>query len=382
MKFDDKEEGYVIGADLKKTVTITNTGNSAVELTNNTLKDFTAEGLENGTLSAGQAAVVTIYPNTGLKAGTYQEELTVATQKNTAVKILVGFVVKEKTTEAPTQEPTTEPITKPTQEPTTEPETEPTTEPETEPVTEPTTKPVTEPKTEPTTEPVTEEYHIIQGENGVYNVTEMQDYTVKCDGSIDKFIEVQMDDVTVDSSNYTVVSGSTIITFTQDYMNQLSTGKHSVKLVYTDGDVETFVTISKKAEQPTESKPVVGPTKESTSAKATEVTTKESTSAKPTEAVTKESTNAKPTEAVTKESTSAKATEAVTKESTSAKPTEVTTKENTSVTTTETQSDTTREEKIEEPHTGDSSRAVVWLFSMLLSFGMISVLFKIKKTNK
>ena len=59
-----------------------------------------------------------------------------------------------------------------------------------------------------------------------------------------------MDDNLVDSSNYTAVSGSTVITFNKDYMNSLTVGNHSLKLTYIDeGEATTTFTVAEKEKE-------------------------------------------------------------------------------------------------------------------------------------
>lgn len=48
---------------------------------------------------------------------------------------------------------------------------------------------------------------------------------------IDTFLHVEVDGAIVDAKNYTVTQGSTIVTFTADYMRSLATGKHTISIV-------------------------------------------------------------------------------------------------------------------------------------------------------
>ena len=58
--------------------------------------------------------------------------------------------------------------------------------------------------------------------------------TINADNS--KFLNIYMDDVLVDNSNYTRKAGSTVITFKKEYMQSLSTGTHTIVVDYTDGE--------------------------------------------------------------------------------------------------------------------------------------------------
>lgn len=48
----------------------------------------------------------------------------------------------------------------------------------------------------------------------------------------------------VDSSNYTVKEGSTIITLKAEYLNALNVGTHTFELMWADGSAETTFTVS------------------------------------------------------------------------------------------------------------------------------------------
>ena len=70
--------------------------------------------------------------------------------------------------------------------------------------------------------------------------------TIYCTGDFDKFVNVEMDGVVVDPSNYTVVEGSTVLTFASSYLDTLATGQHTVTLNYIDGSISTTLTILDK----------------------------------------------------------------------------------------------------------------------------------------
>ncbi len=59
--------------------------------------------------------------------------------------------------------------------------------------------------------------------------------TIYCQGALSEFISVEMDGEVVDSANYTLTEGSTIVEFDSEYLDTLSQGTHSVTLNYTEG---------------------------------------------------------------------------------------------------------------------------------------------------
>ncbi len=86
-------------------------------------------------------------------------------------------------------------------------------------------------------------YHIGRDEGVVIHTT----------GALDRLQKVQVDGRDVDSKDYTLRNGSTILTFTKAYMDKLSVGEHSVKLSYEVGSVEVIVKVSEtKTETGTE----------------------------------------------------------------------------------------------------------------------------------
>ncbi len=59
--------------------------------------------------------------------------------------------------------------------------------------------------------------------------------TIRSSAPLSKFKEVKVDNAVVDSSNYTLTEGSTIITFKESYLKTLSEGEHALKIISTDG---------------------------------------------------------------------------------------------------------------------------------------------------
>ena len=98
---------------------------------------------------------------------------------------------------------------------------------------------------EPST-PEIPNYRIIDGADGTFTINTDGTYTIRANGDFSKFVSVEVDGKTVDRSNYTAKSGSTIIIFTESYMNSLSAGTHTIKVNYTDGSTSTSVTVAMK----------------------------------------------------------------------------------------------------------------------------------------
>ncbi len=68
--------------------------------------------------------------------------------------------------------------------------------------------------------------------------------TITCDGPVDKFMYLLMDGNIVATSNYTIQSGSTIATFTKEFIASLSVADHVVQFQYNDGYALTGLKIT------------------------------------------------------------------------------------------------------------------------------------------
>ncbi|MDR0334816.1 MAG: hypothetical protein LBH69_02890 [Methanomassiliicoccaceae archaeon] len=69
-------------------------------------------------------------------------------------------------------------------------------------------------------------------------------YTITVSADISKFTGVKMNGITVDPSNYSAVSGSTVITFKEAYMSALSAGDHTIDILFTDATASTTLKIT------------------------------------------------------------------------------------------------------------------------------------------
>ena len=94
------------------------------------------------------------------------------------------------------------------------------------------------------------EYKVIEGAEQTYTIKEDTGARFRIDADYSLFNnKVYVDNVLVDSSNYTSKSGSTIIVLNKDYVDTLAVGEHTLKVAFTDGgEAETTFTIARKAE--------------------------------------------------------------------------------------------------------------------------------------
>lgn len=93
-------------------------------------------------------------------------------------------------------------------------------------------------------------YDIIKGEDGKYTQGGSKGLSFTANGAYSKFTGILVDNKVVDSKHYTAESGSTIITLKASYLDTLSTGKHTLTVVYTDGETSCEFNIAAKSTTP------------------------------------------------------------------------------------------------------------------------------------
>ena len=95
LNFGSAYTGYAQPA--SKTVTVKNTGNQPVTLTQPaSTSSFEVGTLSKTTLAAGDTATFTVQPKAGLSAGTYSDTITVSGSENVTVTITASFTVKSR----------------------------------------------------------------------------------------------------------------------------------------------------------------------------------------------------------------------------------------------------------------------------------------------
>ncbi len=148
-------------------------------------------------------------------------------------------------------------------------------------------------------------YNIIEGADSTWNANSDEGITIRGDGDFNKFVGVNVDGELLDSVNYTVEMGSTVITLHADYLATLAEGAHAFEIVWNDGSAATTFSVSKdtKSQDPgatTEGVTSEEPTTETTT--ASDATT-QAANDEPTSELT--GTNASTTETASTEASSA-----------------------------------------------------------------------------
>ena len=97
-------------------------------------------------------------------------------------------------------------------------------------------------------EVIPKEYSFIEGANQTYTIDNSKNAKFRIDADYSLFEnKVYVDDKLVDSTNYDSKSGSTVITFKDEYLKTLSVGEHELKVTFSDnGEAITKFTIKEK----------------------------------------------------------------------------------------------------------------------------------------
>ncbi len=109
------------------------------------------------------------------------------------------------------------------------------------------------------------DYRVVDGNGGRWTVGSGESLTFTANGAAAKFTGLMVDGVAVDADHYTVRAGSTIVTLKAEYLNALSTGKHTLTILYADGEaIGEFVILAQNTDggdtenETTENGPVTG----------------------------------------------------------------------------------------------------------------------------
>ncbi len=98
--------------------------------------------------------------------------------------------------------------------------------------------------------------HILgEDKDAVYTITNSADDN----RAFERFTQVSMDGQVIAAENYTKAKGSLVLTLKSAYLNTLSAGEHTVKISFSDGEVNTSLNILASAPTPTP-KPTATPT--------------------------------------------------------------------------------------------------------------------------
>ena len=77
------------------------------------------------------------------------------------------------------------------------------------------------------------DFDITHGHGSEYTMGTSDTLVFRADGHFDLFSGVKIDGELIDSSNYTATAGSTVVALTNEYLETLEEGVHTIKVVYT-----------------------------------------------------------------------------------------------------------------------------------------------------
>ena len=78
-------------------------------------------------------------------------------------------------------------------------------------------------------------YTVTAGGGSSHTVGAGEDLTLTCDGALEDLVSISVDGTVIDAENYTLKSGSTILTLKAGFLDKLSAGEHTVTFTYKDG---------------------------------------------------------------------------------------------------------------------------------------------------
>ena len=92
-------------------------------------------------------------------------------------------------------------------------------------------------------------YAITEGTGSSYALQSGNSLTVRGNGDFSKFTGIKVDGVQIGAENYEAKSGSTIVTLKSSYLDTLTAGTHSLKILWTDGSASTAFAIQQSESQ-------------------------------------------------------------------------------------------------------------------------------------
>ena len=100
---------------------------------------------------------------------------------------------------------------------------------------------------------------IIEGINSVWQQGSTNGLSFTSNAEYEDFIKVQIDGEDIETENYDVREGSTIVTLKDSYLETLSAGEHTISIVSESGSAETKFTVNEASDDTKE--PIIDDTK-------------------------------------------------------------------------------------------------------------------------
>lgn len=91
------------------------------------------------------------------------------------------------------------------------------------------------------------DYRIIEGDGSVWTKGSTEGLTFVANGAYSKFTGVEIDGTVLDTEDYTVSGGSTVLTLKPAYLDTLAAGEHTITILYADGDAAGTFTVEERS---------------------------------------------------------------------------------------------------------------------------------------
>ncbi len=117
---------------------------------------------------------------------------------------------------------------------------------------------------------------IIAGYGATVTEGEKKALSFTSDAAFDDFLRVEVDGVALDEANYTVKSGSTVVTLNANYVSTLSVGEHTIDIVSQNGTATAKFTVNKKAEEAKNAETTTSPSNKAETTNSTKNSDKKS----------------------------------------------------------------------------------------------------------
>lgn len=91
------------------------------------------------------------------------------------------------------------------------------------------------------------DYRIIEGDGSVWTNEDTEGLTFVANGAYSKFTGVEIDGTVLDTEDYTVSGGSTVLTLKPAYLDTLAAGEHTITILYADGDAAGTFTVEERS---------------------------------------------------------------------------------------------------------------------------------------
>ena len=91
-------------------------------------------------------------------------------------------------------------------------------------------------------------YAMLSGDGAVWVSGSDEGLSFHSDGDYSKFVSVFVDGEELSAEDYTSAEGSTIVNLNPSYLSKLSTGEHSIRVEFTDGDVGAVFSVRETAD--------------------------------------------------------------------------------------------------------------------------------------